>query len=141
LIVLENLRQGGGIPHKGDANNLLCHHYPDLAAARAALEALPTFLPQIESKPALKISVPGGYNDPRWDAVKEAVRIALNVHDYNRKGFSKKKFRCLDLQHEDPEASANWHRDGFCHCFGCGKDFNAMTLPGTCLAEGTGASR
>ena len=120
--------EGEGIPHKGDTNDLLCHHYPDLAAARSALEALPAFLPQIEPKPALKISTPGGHNDPRWDAIKEAVRIALGVHDYNRKGFSKKKFRCLDLHHDDPEASANWHRDGFCHCFGCGKDFNAKQM-------------
>ena len=103
---------------KSEANDLLCHHYPDLA----------TFLPQIESKPALTISVPSGYNDPRWDAIKESVRIALDVHDYNRKGFSKTKFRCLDLQHNDPEASANWRRDGFCHCFGCGKDFDANQM-------------
>ena len=41
------------------------------------------------------------------------MRIALDVYDYNRKGFSKKKFRCLDLHRDDPEASANWHRDGF----------------------------
>ncbi len=27
---------GPGIPEKGDANDLLCHHYPDLSAARAA---------------------------------------------------------------------------------------------------------
>ena len=120
--------KGPGIPEKGDSNDLLCHHYPDLAAARAALEALPSFLPQIERAPAPHISIPGGYNDPRWDAIKEAVRIALDVHDYNHKGFSKKKFRCLDLQHDDPEASANWHRDGFCHCFGCGKDFNAKQM-------------
>ena len=24
--------------------------------------------------------------------------------------------------------SANWHKDGFCHCFGCGKDFNAKEM-------------
>ncbi len=120
--------RGEGIPHKGDANDLLCHHYPDLAAARAALEALPTFLPQIESEPAPKISVAGGYNDPRFDAIKEAVRIALDVHDYGHKGFSKKFFRCLDPQHEDPEASAQWHKNGFCHCHGCGKNFNATEI-------------
>ena len=120
--------RGEGIPHKGDANNLLCHHYPDLAAARAALDALPTFLPEIEPEPVPKISIADGYNDPRFDAIKEAVRIALDAHDYGHKGFSKKKFRCLDPQHEDHEASANWHRDGFCHCFGCGKDFNAVQM-------------
>ena len=119
---------GPGIPDKGDVNDLLCHHYPDLAAARAALEALPAFLPQLESEPAPRISAPSGYNDPRWDPVKEAVRLALNVTDYNHKGFSKKHFRCLDPQHEDPGPSANWHRDGFCHCFGCGKDFNAREM-------------
>ena len=40
------------MPRKGDANVLLRHHRPDLAAARAALDALPTFLPQIKSEPA-----------------------------------------------------------------------------------------
>ena len=38
--------EGASIPHKGDSNDLLCHHYPDLASARAALDALPKFLPQ-----------------------------------------------------------------------------------------------
>ena len=119
---------GAGIPHKGDANDLLCHHYPDLAAARAALDALPTFLPQIEPETAPNISIPSGDNDPRWDAVKEAVRIALDVTRYNHKGFSKKHFRCPDPQHEDPGPSANWHKNGFCHCFGCRKDFNAKDM-------------
>ena len=119
---------GPGIGHKGDANDLLCHHHPDLAAARAALDALPTFLPHIEPEAAPNISIPGGDNDPRWDAVKEADRIALGVTRYNHKGFSKKHFRCFDPQHEDPGASANWHKDGFCHCFGCGKDFNAKEM-------------
>ena len=58
--------KGPGIPEKGDANDLLCHHYPDLAAARAALDALPPFLPQIEPEAAPNISIPGGDNDPRW---------------------------------------------------------------------------
>ena len=126
----EEYRQvkGPGIPAKGDANDLLCHHYPDLAAARAALEALPKFLLEIESKPAPRISVPGGYNDPRFDAIKEAVRSVLDVHDYGHKGFSKKFFRCLDPQHEDPVASAQWHKNGFCHCHGCGKNFNATQM-------------
>ena len=39
--------EGPGIPHKGDANDLLCHHYPDIAAARAALDALPRFDAQL----------------------------------------------------------------------------------------------
>ena len=119
---------GAGIPAKGDANDLLCHHYPDLAAAHAALDALPTFLPQIEPEPAPNISIPSGDNDPRWHAIKEAVRIALDVTRYNHKGFSKKHFRCLDPQHEDPGPSAQWHKNGFCHCFGCGKDFNAKDM-------------
>ena len=119
---------GPGIPEKGDSNDLLCQHHPDLAAARAALDALPTFLPHIEPEAAPNISIPSGDNDPRWDAIKEAVRIALDVTRYNRKGFSKKHFRCLDPQHEDPGPSANWHKDGFCHCFGCGKDFNAKEM-------------
>lgn len=120
--------KGPGIAEKGDANDLLRHHHPDLAAARAALDALPLFQPHIERQPAPTISIPSGDNDPRWDPVKEAVRSALGVTDYNRKGFSKKHFRCLDPQHEDPGPSANWHKDGFCHCFGCGKDFNAKQM-------------
>ena len=43
---------GPGIPEKGDANDLLCHHYPGLSAARAALDALPRFQPSIKRKPA-----------------------------------------------------------------------------------------
>ena len=119
---------GPGIGYKGDVNDLLCHHHPNLAAARAALDALPAFLPQIASEPAHHISVPSGDSDPRWDPVKDAVRNTLGVIDYNRKGFSKKHFRCPDPQHEDLGPSANWHRDGFCHCFGCGKDFNAKEM-------------
>ena len=119
---------GPGIPEKGDANDLLRHHHPDLAAVRAALDALPTFLPRIEPEPVPNISIPGGYNDPRWDPVKEAVRSRLGVTRYNHKGFSKNHFRCPDPQHEDPGPSANWHKDGFCHCFGCGKDFNAKEM-------------
>ena len=90
---------GPGIPEKGDVNDLLCHHWRDLSAARAALFALPVFQPRIESAPAPKISIPGGDNDPRWDTIKEAVRIALNVTRYNRKGFSK-NFSCRIPGHE-----------------------------------------
>ena len=127
--VAENRKvTGPGIPEKGDINDLLCHYGEDLAAARAALDALPTFLPLSEPEPPPNISIPGGDNDPRWDAVKEAVRIKLDVTRYNHKGFSKKHFRCLDPQHEDPGPSANWHKDGYCHCFGCGKDFNAKEM-------------
>ena len=137
ILLLQSLWQGEAefrkvtgpaIGHKGDANDLLCHHYPDLAAACAALDALPTFLPRIKREPAPIISAPAGYNDPRWDPVKEAVRSRLGVTRYNHKGFSKKHFRCPDPQHEDPGPSANWHKDGFCHCFGCGNDFNAKEM-------------
>ena len=48
--------KGEGIPKKGDANDLLCHHYPDMAAARAALDALPTFVPDIQPKNGRKPS-------------------------------------------------------------------------------------
>lgn len=37
-------------------------------------------------------------------------------------------FRCPNPQHEDLGPSANWHKDGFCHCFGCGEDFNAKEM-------------
>ena len=119
--------EGPGIAHKGDANDILCHH-PDLSAARAALDALPAFLPRIEPEPLHKVSAAGGYNQERWVPVKEAVRNRLGVTDYNRKSFSKKHFRCPDPQHEDPGPSANWHKDGFCRCFGCGKTFNAKEM-------------
>ncbi len=120
--------KGPGIPEKGDVNDLLCRHHPDLPAARAALDALPPLQLQIDPEPMPSRSMPSGANDPRWNAIKEAVRSALGVTAYNRKGFSKKHFRCPDPQHEDPGPSANWHRDGFCHCFGCGKDFNAKEM-------------
>ena len=87
---------GSSILEKGDANDLLCHHYSDLAAARAALDALPAFLPQIEREPAPNTSLPDGRNDPRWDAIKEAVRIVLGVTNYGHKGFSKKHFASAD---------------------------------------------
>ena len=65
---------------------------------------------------------------PAGTPVKEAVRSRLGVTRYNHKGFSKNHFRCPDPQHEDPGPSANWHKDGFCHCFGCSKDFNAKEM-------------
>ena len=44
------------------------------------------------------------------------------------RGLSKKHFRCPDPQHEHRGASANWHKDGFCYCFGCGENFKAKEL-------------
>ena len=45
---------GPGIPEKGDANDLLCHHFPNIPAARAALEALPRFAPRLQANPTTK---------------------------------------------------------------------------------------
>ena len=67
---------GPGIPEKGDANNLLCHHYPGLSAARAALDALPRFQPSIKRKPAPIPAVEMADNGDGLDAVKEAIRLA-----------------------------------------------------------------
>ena len=118
---------GPGIPEKGDANDLLCQYYPDLSAARAALAALPRLEPSIERKPPPKSSTTINYNDQRLDPIKEAVRRTLGVENFNRKGFSKKHFRCLDPQHDDPGPSANWHhKKGFCKCFGCGQIYNTI---------------
>ncbi len=85
-------------------------------------------MPRIESEPLHKVSEAGGKILERWAPVKDVVRNRLGVTDYNHKSFSKEHFRCPDRQHEDPGPSANWHKDGFCHCFGCGKDFNAKAM-------------
>ena len=116
--------KGPGIPEKGDANDLLCHYYPDLAAARATLAALPRFLPGIDPKRAPKSFTAIDNNDERWAPVKEAVRLTLGAEDFNRKGFSK-NFRCLIPHHEDKGPSAAWHKNGFYKCFGCGQVLNA----------------
>ena len=116
--------KGSGIPEKGDANDLLCHYYPNLAAARAALAALPRFLPGIDPKRASQSLTAIDNNDERWAPVKEAVRITLGAERFNHKGFSK-NFRCLIPHHEDKGPSAAWHKNGFYKCFGCGEVLNA----------------
>ena len=120
---------GPGIPDKGDANDLLCHHFPDISAARAALDALPKFSPRIQRRPVRKLSTEIDHDQQDWDAVKEAIRIALGIglDDFNRKGFSK-NFRCLNPHHEDKTPSAAWHKDGFYKCFGCGEELNAKEM-------------
>ena len=120
---------GPGIPDKGDANDLLCHHFPDISAARAALDALPKFSPRIQRRPVRQLSTEIDHDLQDWDAVKEAIRIALGIglDDFNRKGFSK-NFRCLNPHHEDKTPSAAWHKDGFYKCFGCGEELNAKEM-------------
>ncbi len=114
---------GPGIPDKGDANDLVCHHYPDISAARAALDALPRFVPDIKLKSALKPSRAANYSMDGWDAVNQAITNAhgLTSADFKASGFTKKNFRCLNPQHEDKTASAGWNRDGNYNCFVCGK--------------------
>ena len=114
---------GAGIPDKGDANDLLCHHFPDLPAARAALDALPRFQPRLKRKPAAKSLAPVDSNQEGWDAVNEAItnKLGLIASDFKPSGYTKKNFSCLNPQHEDEEASAGWSRDGFYKCFYCGK--------------------
>ena len=120
---------GPGIPDKGDANNLLCHHFPDMPEARAALEALPSFEPRLKRTPQRKPASDIDQDLSGWDAVKEDIRIALDIDldDFNRKGFSK-NFRCLNPHHEDKTPSAAWHKDGFYKCFGCGEELNAKEM-------------
>ena len=58
-----------------------------------------------------------------WDAVKEAIHIALGLDHFKSNGISK-KFCCRNPLHEEEEASAGWHKDGYYKCFYCGA-FNA----------------
>ena len=116
--------EGSGIPEKGDANDLLCHYFSDITAARAALKAIPRFEPNIERETADKPASPIDYDDERWAPVKEAIRSALGIEVFNRKGFSK-NFRCLLPHHEDQEPSAAWNKSGFYKCFGCEVVLNA----------------
>ena len=120
--------EGPGIPHKGDANDLLCHHSPDIAAARAALDALPRFTPSIKRDPVRKLSARKEYNEGGWDAVNQAVTdaLALTPSDFKANGFTKKNFSCLNPQHDDKTASAGWSRDGHYHCFYCGSFKNTQ---------------
>ncbi|MCY3781781.1 MAG: toprim domain-containing protein [Chloroflexi bacterium] len=114
---------GASIPEKGDGNDLLCHHFPDFPAARAALDSLPRFVPRLKCKPAAKPLAPLDSNQAGWDAVNEAItnKLGLIASDFKPNGFTKKNFRCVNPQHEDKEASAGWSRNGFYKCFYCGK--------------------
>ncbi|MCE2471833.1 MAG: toprim domain-containing protein [Anaerolineae bacterium] len=117
---------GAGIPHKGDANDLLCHYFPDISAARAALEALPRFEPRLKRKPATKPLAPLDSNEAGWEAVNEANRIAMGVTRFKANGFSENR-SCPNKDHEDKTPSAALHKDGFCTCQVCGT-FNSKQL-------------
>ena len=115
---------GAGIPHKGDANDLLCHHFPDISAARAALNALPRFEPRLKRTPQRKPASEIVQDQSGWEAVKDAIRIALGVDHFKPNGFSP-NFSCRIPGHEpDNSPSAAWHKDGYYKCFYCGT-FNA----------------
>ena len=118
---------GPGIPDKGDANDLLCHHFPDISGARAALDALPKFVPGIKQKPVQRISAGTDHDQQGWDAVKEVIRIALGVERFKSNGYSK-NIRCPNPLHEDKTPSAAWHKDGYCTCHACGESFNAKQV-------------
>ena len=91
---------GPGIPDKGDANDLLCHHFPDISAARAALDALPKFSPRIQRRPVQRLSSEIDHDQPGWDAVKEAIRLALGIDRFKANGYSK-NIPCPNPLHED----------------------------------------
>ena len=113
--------EGPGIPDKGDANDLLCHYFPAISQARAVLNTLAAFEPTIKRAPAPRPSTESYHDQGGFDAVKEAVRIALGIGlaDFKRNGNSK-NIRCRNPKHEKDESpSAGWHKDGFCKCFKC----------------------
>ena len=118
---------GPGIPDKGDANDLLCHHFPDMSGARAALAALPKFSPGLKQKPVQRLSAGIDHEQPGWDAVKEAIRLALSIDRFKANGYSK-NIPCPNPLHEDKNPSAAWHTDGYCTCHGCGGTFNAKQV-------------
>ena len=118
---------GPGIPDKGDANDLLCHHFPDLLAARAALDTLPAFLPKIKRQRVRNSITKTDHDQAGWDAVNEAVRIALGVDRFKSNGYSK-NIHCPNPRHEDKNPSAAWHKDGYCTCFSCGETFNTKQV-------------
>ena len=113
---------GAGIPAKGDANDLLGHHFPNIAAARAALEALPRFEPPLKRKRTAKPAVTAKGNEEGWEAVKEAIRIMLGIEpgDFKPNGYSHDRC-CIIKEHKgDKERpSAAWHRNGHFKCFKC----------------------
>ena len=118
---------GPGIPDKGDANDLLCHHFPDISAARAALDALPKFSPRIQRRPVQRLSSEIDHDQPGWDAVKEAIRLALGIDRFKANGYSK-NIPCPNPLHEDKNPSAAWHKGGYCTCHGCGDTYNAKQV-------------
>ena len=119
---------GPGIPDKGDANDLLCHYLSDMSQARAALDALPSFLPSIKRERVQKQFTRIDHDQPGWDAVKEAIKIALGVDRFKSNDYSRKNISCPNPQHEDKNPSAGWHKDGYCTCHACGETFNAKQV-------------
>ena len=95
--------------------------------ARAALDALPTFLPSIKHKPVWKPPIEIDHDQQGWDAVKEVIRIALGVERFKSNGFSK-NIRCPNPLHEDKTPSAAWHKGGYCTCHACAESFNAKQV-------------
>ena len=119
---------GPGIPDKGDANDLLCLHLSDISQARAALAALPAFLPSIKRERVPKPSTEIGHYQQGWDAVYEAIRIALGVDRFKSNGYSRNNISCPNPQHEDKNPSAGWHKNGYCTCHTCGDTFNVRQV-------------
>ena len=62
---------GPGIPDKGDGNDLLRYHFPDMSQARAALDALPKFVPGLKPQPVRKPSKEIDHDQHGRDVVKD----------------------------------------------------------------------
>ena len=121
--------EGPGIPDKGDANDLLCHHFPDISQARTALAALPRFSTSHKA-------TDGTYNHPgRLTTASKAGMLsrkpsalpwALALKTSNRKGFQQEYSAALNhgimkTKHRAPLGT----RTDSITCFGCGETLNA----------------
>ena len=119
---------GPGIPDKGDANDLLCHHFPDISAARAALDALPKFSPRIQRRPVrttiqrkLTTTSPAGTLSKKPSALPWALTASKLM-------ATAKIFPAPIRYTRTRTPSAAWHKGGYCTCHGCGDTYNAKQV-------------
>ena len=114
--------EGPGIPDRGDANDLLYYHFPDIAQARVALTALPTFQPPVKPERPPRLSTQTYSGESGLDAIKDAICAVLGIQsgDFKSNGYSP-DICCIIKEHEGDKEnpSAGWHRDGHFKCFKC----------------------